>query len=171
MLTPGQKVPDIDLPLTIQARFELSKQTPENFTMLVFYRGSHCPICRSYLEEIGGRLDDFTSRGISVFAISMDDEKRAQKVDQEWSTGDLPLVYDLSEDAAREWGLYISEKREGSEEPDTFSEPGLFILRPDMTLFFAVTQSAPFTRPPLDQLLDALDYAKKNDYPARGSLS
>ncbi|MDZ4306665.1 peroxiredoxin-like family protein [Allopontixanthobacter sp.] len=171
MLTPGQKVPNIDLPLTIQGRFELSQQTPENFTMLVFYRGSHCPICRSYLEEIGARLDDFTARGISVFAISMDDEERARKVDEEWSTGDLPLVYDLTEENAREWGLYISEKREGSEEPEIFSEPGLFILRPDTSLFFAVTQSAPFTRPPLDQLLEGLDYAQKNDYPARGTLS
>lgn len=169
MLTPGQKVPNIDLPLTIQARFELSKQTPDNFTVLVFYRGSHCPICRSYLEEIGGRLDDFTSRGMSVFAISMDDEDRALKVDEEWSTGDLPLVYNLPEQEAREWGLYISEKRGGSEEPDLFSEPGLFVVRPDMTLFFAETQSAPFTRPSINQLLEGLDYAVKNDYPARGT--
>lgn len=169
MLTPGQKVPDIDLPLTIQARFELSKQTPDNFTVLVFYRGSHCPVCRGYLEEIGGRLDDFTSRGISVFAIAMDDQERARKVDDEWATGDLPLVYEMPEKEASEWGLYISEKREGSEEPDIFSEPGLFVVRPDMSLFFAQTQSAPFTRPPLDQLLEGLDYAIKNDYPARGT--
>lgn len=169
MLIPGQKVPNIDLPLTIQARFELSKQTPDNFTVLVFYRGSHCPVCRGYLEEISGRLDDFTSRGISVFAISMDNEVRAKKVDEEWSTGDLPLVYDLSEKDARDWGLYISEKREGSEEPEIFSEPGLYVVRPDMSLFFAQMQSAPFTRPSLDQLLEGLDYTVKNDYPARGA--
>ena len=169
MLTPGQKVPNLDLPLTIQARFKLSQQTPDNFTMLVFYRGQHCLICRKYLEEIGGRLDDFTSRGISVFAVSMDSEERAQIADEEWATLDLPLVYDLSEQQARDWGLYISEKREGSDEPDIFSEPGLFLMRPDLSLYFAVTQNAPFTRPSLDQLLQGVDHVLKDHYPARGT--
>ncbi|RJY08469.1 peroxiredoxin-like family protein [Aurantiacibacter aquimixticola] len=171
MLKPGEKTPDIDLPLTIDARFHLSKQEPENFTMLVFYRGKHCPICKNYLEELGGRLEDFTNRGINVFAISMDKEDRAMHVDSEWNTHDLPLVYDLGEDEARRWGLYISEKREGSDEPEVFSEPGLFLLKPDMTLHFAETQNAPFTRPDLDQLLEGLDYTMKNDYPTRGTLT
>ena len=171
MLKPGQKVPEIELPLTIDAKFHLSKQEPENFTMLVFYRGKHCPICKRYLEEIGGRLSDFTDRGINVFAISMDSEERAMVAHDDWDTHDLPLVYDLSEEQAREWGLYISEKRPDSEEPDKFSEPGLFLLRPDMSLFFAVTQSAPFTRPPLDELLKGLDFVMEKDYPARGTLT
>lgn len=171
MLTPGQTAPDLDLPLTINARFHLSKQQPENFTMLVFYRGRHCPICKKQLEEIAGRLEDFTSRGINVFAISMDSQDRAMVVDSEWATHDLPLVYDLTEEQAREWGLYISEKRPDSEEPDVFSEPGLFLLRPDRTLHFAVVQNAPFTRPALDDLLNGLDYTMKNDYPTRGTLT
>lgn len=171
MIIPGHKVPDLDLPLTTQARFDLSKQAPDDFIMLVFYRGRHCPICRGYLEEIGGRLEDFTSRGISVFAISMDDEPRAMVAHEDWATGDLPLAYGLPEQGARDWGLYISQKRGGSDEPDVFSEPGLFIVRPDMSLFFAVTQNAPFTRPPLDQLLGGLDFVMKSGYPARGTLS
>ena len=171
MLKPGSTAPDIDLPLTIEARFKLSDQTPDAFTMLVFYRGKHCPICRNYLEELGGRLSDFTDRGINVFAISMDDEDRAMVVDEEWETHDLPLDYGLPEDQARVWGLYISEKREGSEEPDVFSEPGLFLLKPDRTVYFAVTQSMPFTRPSLDQLLKGIDIAMEKDYPARGTLT
>ena len=171
MLIPDQKVPDMELPLTIQARFELSAQTPDLFTMLVFYRGKHCPVCKSYLEEIGSRLDEITGAGLSPFAISMDSEDRAMVVDKEWKTGDLPLVYDLSEDQARQWGLYISKKREGSEEPDVFSEPGLFLIRPDMTLYFAQVQSGPFTRPSIDQLLDGVKVIKEKDYPARGTAT
>ncbi|MGB3752736.1 MAG: peroxiredoxin-like family protein [Parerythrobacter sp.] len=171
MLKPGQKVPDLELPLTIQARFDLYSQSPDAFTMLVFYRGKHCPICRNYLEELGGRLSDFTDRGISPFAICMDSEERAMIVDNEWDTHDLPLVYDLAEDTAREWGLYISQKRDGSEEPEVFSEPGLFLIRPDNTLYFANIQNAPFTRPSLDQLLEGIDYIGKNDYPVRGTLT
>lgn len=170
MLIPNEVTPDLDLPLTIQARFELSAQTPDHFTMLVFYRGKHCPVCKKYLEEIGSRLDEITGHGISPFAISMDSEERSMVVDEEWKTGDLPLAYDLSQNQACEWGLYISEKREDSDEPDVFSEPGLFLIRPDGTLYFAQVQSGPFTRPSLDDLLKAVKFVIENDYPARGTL-
>lgn len=171
MLVPGKSVPDLDLPLTTDARFELSKQSPENFTMLVFYRGKHCPICKKYLTELGSKLDKFTSKGISIFAISMDSPERAAVSDEEWETGDLPLAHSLSEEKAREWGLYISEKRPDSEEPERFSEPGLFVIKPDGTLHFAVVQSAPFTRPDLDDLLEGLNFTLEKDYPTRGTAT
>ncbi len=171
MLIPDQKVPDVDLPLTIEARFELSAQSPELFTMVVFYRGKHCPICRKYLEEIGKRLGELTEAGLAPVAISMDSPERAAQVHANWETGDLPLAHSLSEDQAREWGLYISGKRAESDEPEVFCEPGLFLVRPDMTLFFAQVQSAPFTRPPIDELISAVKFVTEKNYPARGTLT
>ena len=170
-LTPGKPVPALDLPLTIDARFELSDQEPENFTMLVFYRGKHCPICKGYLEELGGRLRDFTDKGINVFSVSMDSPERAAVAHEEWDTHDLPIAHSMTEEKAREWGLYISQKREGSEEPDVFSEPALYLIKPDGTLHFAVVQNAPFTRPDLDDLLKGIDFTLENDYPTRGTLT
>ena len=171
MLIPGQAAPNLDLPLTINARYKLADQTPEHFTMLVFYRGKHCPICRKYLEEIGGRMSEIADAGLAPVAISMDDPERAEVVDKEWETADLPLAHSLTEEQAREWGLYLSSKREGSEEPDLFSEPGLFLVRPDGTLYFAQVQSAPFTRPSIDELLEAVKFVTKKDYPARGTAT
>tara|TARA_B100001146_G_C16160161_1_gene425281 strand:- start:634 stop:1152 length:519 start_codon:yes stop_codon:yes gene_type:complete len=170
-LIPGKPVPSLDLPLTIDARFELSEQSPENFTMLVFYRGKHCPICKKYLTELGSKLSNFTDKGINVFAVSMDSAERAAVSHEEWDTGDLPLAHSMSEEKAREWGLYISQKREGSEEPDMFSEPGLFVVKPGGTLHFAVVQSAPFTRPDLDDLLEGLEFTMDEGYPTRGTLT
>jgi peroxiredoxin len=171
MLTPGKPVPELDLPLMIDARFELAKQSPEAFIMLVFYRGRHCPICKDYLTELGGKLSKFTDKGINVFAISMDSPERAAVSHQEWETGDLPIAHSMSEETAREWGLYISEKRAGSDEPNTFSEPGLFLIRPNGELYFLVVQNAPFTRPDLDDLLLSLNFVLDNDYPTRGTLT
>ena len=171
MLVPGTKVPALDLPLTIPARFGLADQQPETFTMLVFYRGSHCPICRRYLEEIAGRLDALVEAGLSPFAISMDDEERAQVVHRDWQTGDLPLCYDLTQEQARQWGLYISTGREGSKEPARFSEPGLFLVRPDLSLYFAQVQSGPFTRPSLDQLLEGVKMVVEKGLPPRGTAT
>lgn len=171
MLKPKTKVPALKLPLTIDAEYDLAKQTPENFTLVVFYRGKHCPICKGYLKDLAGKLDEFTKRGINTVAVSMDSKDRAMATHEEWETGDVPLAYDMSEETAREWGLYISQKRADSEEPDIFSEPGLFVIRPDGELYFTSVQNAPFTRPPLDQLLEGLDYVMENDYPTRGTLT
>jgi len=169
MLMPGQEVPSLDLPLTIGAQYDLAKQRPENFTLIAFYRGSHCPVCRSYLEEMGSKVAALSEHGINPVAVSMDPKDRAMIVDSDWQTGDLPLAYAMDEDKAREWGLYISEAREGSDEPEVFSEPGLFLVRPDGTLYMAQVQSAPFTRPPLDDLIEGIEIALEQDYPARGT--
>jgi len=169
MLKPGQEVPSLDLPLTIGAQYDLAKQRPENFTLIAFYRGSHCPVCRSYLEEMGSKVAALSEHGINPVAVSMDPKDRAMIVDSDWQTGDLPLAYAMDEDKAREWGLYISEAREGSDEPEVFSEPGLFLVRPDGTLYMAQVQSAPFTRPPLDDLIEGIEIALEQDYPARGT--
>ncbi len=171
MLIPDRKAPNLGLPLTNGDDFKLSAQSPRHFTMLVFYRGKHCPICRKYLERISTRIEDIRDAGIIPVAISMDSEERAKVSHEEWDTGELPLAFGMSEEQAREWGLYISQKREGSEEPDRFAEPGLFLVQPDGTLFFAEAQSAPFTRPSIDELLQGVKFVTENDYPARGTLT
>ena len=77
------------------------------------------------------------------------------------------MGYDLSIANAREWDLFISTAiREG--EPPEFSEPGLFLTKPDGTLFYAARTSAPWGRPPLDQMLRGIDVVTERKMPARG---
>ena len=72
---------------------------------------------------------------------------------------------------ARAWGLYVSASRGttsiGIEEPTQFSEPGVFLVRPDGTLFYGAVQTMPVARPHFDELLGAIDFALANNYPAR----
>jgi len=56
------------------------------------------------------------------------------------------------------------------QEPDLFGEPGLFLVRPDGTLYYAATSSMPFARPDLEDLIEAFDFVIGNDYPARGEV-
>lgn len=168
-LLPRTKTPDLVLPLVQGGEFSLANNSPENFTLLIFYRGLHCPICRGQLSDVQRQLDDLAQRGIKAVAISMDDKERAAKTAADWKIEALPLAYGLSEEQARSFGLYISEGI--NDEPARFSEPGLFLVRPDQTLYFGSVQTMPFTRPPLKELLMGVDYALKNDYPARGEVA
>ena len=44
-LVPRQPVPELRVPAVDGGAWKLSECTPENFNMVVFYRGLHCPIC------------------------------------------------------------------------------------------------------------------------------
>lgn len=170
MPLPRQPAPALVAPTVFGAPWRLSDQRPESFTMVVFYRGAHCPLCGQYLRKLEEKLPEFRLRGVTVVAASMDSAERAESSYRDWGLIDLPVAYNLGEAQARAWGLYLSSAR-SEKEPEVFSEPGVYLIRPDGEIFFAQTQSAPFTRPDLDQLLAGIDFTIANDYPARGELA
>lgn len=165
---PGQPAPTLSLDLIIRAEWELSEQSPDLFTMIVFYRGLHCRICRDYLGKVRALYDEFLTKGVEVIHVSMDTHDKATKAHEEWGLDPIPMGHGLTEEQARAWGLYLSEGR-GDAEPALFAEPGLFLVRPDGTLYLAETASAPFVRPDLDLLLGKLDLIREKDYPPRGT--
>jgi len=171
-LKPRQPVPELIVPTVQGNQWKLAEQQPPHFTLVVFYRGLHCPICKPYLRDLDRKLPEFQSRGVEAIAISSDTEERARRTQQEWELNALPVGYDLSIDNAREWGLYISTSRgktsAGVEEPALFNEPGLFLVRPDGTLYAAAVQTMPFARPAFSEVLSAVDFVISKDYPARG---
>ena len=170
MLTPRTKAPELELHTVSDGTWKLSEQAPENFTMIVFYRGLHCPVCRRYLQGLERKLDDFSSRGVEVIAISGDTQERAAQAKEEWELEKLRIGYGQSIDSMREWDLFISRATNESE-PDLFGEPGLFLIRPDGTVYYEAIQSMPFGRPIFQEMLGAIDWVLQNDYPARGEVS
>jgi peroxiredoxin len=175
MLLPRQKTPDLSLPTLDHGAFDLASEVSERGTVICFYRGLHCPICANYLTELQKRVADFSERGIKTIAISSDGEERTRAMADKIGADSLRFAYDLPLAKAREWGLYISTSRGktsiGIEEPALFSEPGLFMVTPDQTLYYGAVQTMPFVRPHFSELLGAVDFAIKNDYPARGEYT
>jgi peroxiredoxin len=174
-LMPRYPVPALNVPLTTGERFVLGAQPGEKFDLLVFYRGLHCPICAKYLLELERLAPEFASRGVQVVAISSDTEERGKAMAEKVKASAVKFGYGLSLRSAREWGLYVSTSRGttsiGIEEPELFSEPGVFIVRPDGTLYYGATQTMPFARPSFQDLLGAIDFALAKDYPARGEYT
>lgn len=174
-LFPRQPVPDLSVPLVGGGTWSLADQSPEHFTLLAFYRGYHCPICSRYIGELDKKLAQFEEKGVTAIALSSDAEDRAVTTKEEWKLENLPLGYGLPLSKAREWGLYVSTSKGktsiGVEEPALFSEPGLFLVRPDGTLYWAAVQTMPFARPHFAEVLGAIDFAITNDYPARGEVA
>lgn len=175
MLIPRQKTPNLTLPTLDGSRFDLSAETSERGTVICFYRGLHCPICANYLKELEKRVADFAERGVTCIAVSSDGQERTQAMADKIEAKALRFGYDLPLDVAKEWGLYISTSRGktsiGIEEPALFSEPGLFMVTPEQTLYYGSVQTMPFVRPHFSELVGALDFAIANNYPARGEYT
>ncbi len=164
---PRQEVPELEVNTVNGMIWNLRDQMPQNFTMVVFYRGLHCPVCKSYLEELNSKIEKFRDRGINVICISANNSSLAEKTVIEWDVEKLTIGHDFSIENAKEWDLYIS-KAVSEKEPDIFFEPALFLIRPDNSLYAASIQSMPFARPQFDDLLKSLDFIITEDYPARG---
>ncbi len=175
MLMPRQKTPNLNLPTLDHGTFDLSQDASKRGTIVCFYRGLHCPICANYLTELEKRVDDFAERGVKTIAISSDGQERTREMADKIGATKLRFGYDLSLETAREWGLYISTSRGktsiGIEEPALFSEPGLFMVSPDQSLYYGSVQTMPFVRPHFSELVGALDFAIANSYPARGEYT
>ena len=174
VLKPRQPVPALEVE-TFDGPWSLADQNPENFTMLVFYRGLHCPICSKYVAELDKLAGDFTEIGVSVLTLSGYDRERAEQARKDWGLDNTAVGYGVITEQARDWGLHRSAGRGltsiGIEEPAEFSEPGLFVVRPDNPLYWAQVSTMPFARPHFREIIGALKFALEKDYPARGELS
>ncbi len=175
MLVPRQKTPALTVETLDHGTFDLSKESSERGTVICFYRGLHCPICANYLKEFEARVPEFAERGVTSIAVSSDEEDRARAMADKIEARALRFGYGLGLAKAREWGLYISTSRGktsiGIEEPALFSEPGLFMVTPQQSLYYGSVQTMPFVRPHFSELVSALDFAIAKDYPARGEYT
>jgi peroxiredoxin len=175
MLMPRQPTPALNVPTLAHGNFDLAADAAEHFTLFVFYRGLHCPICAKYLLELNRLVPEFEKRGVKVIALSSDTQERAQKMAEKLGDSALRMGYDLPLAVARQWGLYISTSRGatsiGIDEPALFSEPAVYMVRPDCTLYYGAVQTMPFARPNFTDLLGAIDFAVAKNYPARGEYT
>jgi len=175
MLVPRQKTPDLKVATLSHTGFNLATDNPKHFTLVTFYRGLHCPICGNYLKELERLTPEFEERGVKTIAISSDAQERAQGMADKIGAANLRIGYGLPLSVAKAWGLFISTSRGntsiGIEEPKLFSEPGVFLIRPDQTLYYASVQTMPFVRPVFKEMIPALDFVSANDYPARGEYT
>ena len=173
-ILPRSEVPKLRAPLVGGGTFDLMEDAGDRFTMVVFYRGLHCPKCKDQLQDLRKLRDDFAARGTAIVAVSMDDEERAGRTVSEWDLDGLKLGYGIAAEQARSWGLFLSSGRgvtsAGVEEAKVFNEPGLFLVNADGSLYASWVQTVPFARPPADQLLSMVGFVQEKDYPERGVL-
>ena len=111
-----------------------------------------------------------------MIALSSDNAERAQAMADKLKAPALRIGHGLPLAVARAMGSVHQhvarqdlDRHRGA--GAVFRAGGLYIVRPDGTLYYGAVQTMPFARPHFDELIGALDFAIKNDYPARGEYA
>ncbi|WP_417523854.1 redoxin domain-containing protein [Marinovum sp.] len=141
----------------------------EAWTLLVVYRGKHCPRCKKYLNGLDAMRGDWQAAGFDVVVVSADPEAKAQADVAEFGWG-FDLGYGLRRDQMATLGLYVTQPLSDAETDAPFAEPGVFVLRPDGSLLLIALSNGPSARPDLAELLDGMVFTKETNRPPRGTL-
>ncbi|KIN62899.1 Alkyl hydroperoxide reductase/ Thiol specific antioxidant/ Mal allergen [Sulfitobacter noctilucicola] len=141
----------------------------ENWTLLVVYRGKHCPRCKKYLNTLSAMHQDWVEAGFDIVVVSADSLEKA-KADQEEFGWSFDLGYGLTESQMATLGVYVTEPLSPDEADGNFAEPGTFVLRPDGSQIIVAISNGPAVRPDLAELLDGMIFNKTKDRPHRGTV-
>lgn len=141
----------------------------DKWTLLVVYRGKHCPRCKKYLNTLNDMRAEWSNAGFDIAVVSADTEEKAD-ADQRAFGWQFDLGFDLQEAQMQTLGLYVTEPLSPSETDRNFAEPGSFVIRPDGSLLLIALSNGPSARPDLAELLDGMIFTKENDRPPRGTL-
>jgi len=170
-LKSGERLPDVTVPQLGGGAMRLGAPVGgHDWSMVVVYRGKHCPICKTYLGELERLAPEFAKAGVGVVAVSGDPEDRARSFTDDIGVT-FPVGYDLTVAQMRMLGLYVSEPRSEKETDRPFAEPGVFVINAEGMLHVVDISNAPFSRPDLAGLAKGLKYIRDNDYPIRGRLA
>lgn len=168
-LEAGSKFPDISVPLVSGGEISLGGENAEDrWTLIVVYRGRHCPLCVTYLNKLQEMKQDFLESGTDIIALSGDGVEKAK---EQVEIGELtiPVGYNLSISQMQAMGLYISHPRSAEETDKPFPEPGLFVLTSDSAIQILDISNAPFSRPDLPSILRGIKFGREKGYPVRGT--
>jgi hypothetical protein len=126
---PREPAPGLTVPLLGGGTYQLSEQRPNLFTMVAFFRGLHCPVCRAQLREL--RAPPRRARGARHRGHRRQrrDARANEFGRQRVEAPAPPAAYGLTDEQMRAWGPFVSHGiNEG--EPAVFNEPGLFLISP-----------------------------------------
>ena len=165
---PQQPAPELSIDLVDGGRWNLAEHDDHTYVLLAFYRGRHCPICGTHLAELAALRDRISALDTFAIAVSMNDRTLATSSQTDWEVGGLPIGYGLTEQQARQWGLYLSTAIRPTE-PDLFCEPATYLVEcASGTIYMAAVQSSPHLRLQWPRVVRAIERAHEG-YPARGA--
>jgi peroxiredoxin len=103
-LTVGAKAPSFSLKDSTGTVVESGGLLKKGNIVLVFYRGSWCPFCNTYLHKLQTRLADINAAGGRLVAVSVENPDASAAVAKKNSV-EFTVLSDPNLDLARKFGI------------------------------------------------------------------
>lgn len=104
----GQTAPALEGVLSSGEEFELASGRRER-TVLLFYRGERCGLCRRRLEEAREHLDAYRALGARLIAVTLDPPSVSERTAERLG-GEVPIV-SVDSGAFARWGMLDTLQR------------------------------------------------------------
>lgn len=133
-LRNGQPFPPLEVPAVGGGTISLPDDLAGSYGVVLIYRGSWCPYCNAQLAAFSRALDALTELGVTVVALSVDDEEASAALVAKHKLR-FPVGHsvDVGKVAAAT-GAYVND------DPRYLQSAG-FVLAPDETVQVAVNSS------------------------------
>jgi peroxiredoxin len=152
-LENGERFPDLALDAVGGARLVLPDDLSGTFGVVLAYRGSWCPYCNAQLASFQRHLRSLTDEGVSVVALSSDDEEHAASTVAQYNLT-FPVGYGAdAEKTAELLKGYLNRPRAALESTN-------FLLRPDGTIEISVYSSRVLGRLVADDVVGYVRHLK-----------
>tara|TARA_R110002073_G_scaffold74100_7_gene181213 strand:- start:7565 stop:8356 length:792 start_codon:yes stop_codon:yes gene_type:complete len=167
----GQPAPNASVTDDEGKSLELQSLWEEGSVLLVFYRGGWCPYCNSQMRDLTTFAPEFTKRGITPVAISVDSIDETVKTQKTYDIP-FPILSDPDLAAHNAWNVTIKvgdeefeklkshgidvEKASGKEHR-TIGIPSMFLIDKTGTVLWAHGDPSYKIRPRAEHILRVLD--------------
>jgi peroxiredoxin len=154
-LDNGQTFPSLQLTLAGGRTVSLPDHLAGKWGVVLVYRGSWCPYCNAQLAGFNRAADKLQAAGVSVVALSVDDESTTQALIDRHHLS-FPVAHSADADQmAAAIGSYTND------EPHYLQSTGV-ILAPNGTVVTAVYSSGAIGRLVADDVLGLITYLKEH---------
>lgn len=109
-LKTGDQAPDVSVTTAAGESEKLGKFYADGPAVLVFYRGSWCPICTQHFQELMKAHPEFAKAGAKIVAISPDSVQNTRSNAEKLKVP-FPLVSDSDLTATKAFGLAFQVDR------------------------------------------------------------
>lgn len=145
-LAPGSRAPDAELRDLDGRRVRLSDAIKWGPVLLVFFRGTWCPYCRTALEALAAAAPGFGRRGVSPIGISAEPRSAAAKL---LASSPFPVLEDEELEAHDAYAV-----RAGAE---PYALPAFFLVDARGTVRWSHVCEDFRVRPSVGQVLGCVD--------------
>lgn len=160
MLKIGEKAPDFTLKDITGNRIKLSSLLGKENILLVFYRGSWCPMCNVQIANLSKDYQKFKKMKTEIVAISSDNVKEARKTEEK-AKPEFPLLLDTNSEVIESYGILV-KKRELKDmlalmhRKKNYAMPSVFLLDKEGIVRYRYVGKSYIDRPSNEDILKGI---------------